>query len=203
MFLLWSMFAFSLVGWTWPKSHRTCKDMSEALKYTCTHLPYKLWEKGPKKHIFRKTATMYVCFLYSEKSPSTEAAPRKEIPSFHRRLSTELEGNGVSAFVIPAERPHQMVGRWGYWFERRFHRFSLTSAGEKSFLWTFLEKMLAMGILFYFRLNITIILIALSWQWWVQESFNQVGRVWFTVPNTDFCLNISWDPHLHERHRDE
>lgn len=56
---------------------------------------------------------MYICFLYSEKSPSTEAAPREEIPAFHEGLTTELKGDGVSAFVIPAERPQLMVRRCG------------------------------------------------------------------------------------------
>lgn len=34
--------------------------------------------KGPRKHIFRTIPTMYICFLYSQKSPSTEAAPREK-----------------------------------------------------------------------------------------------------------------------------
>lgn len=61
-------------------------------------------EKGPRKHIFRKIPIMYICFLYSEKSPYTEAAPREEIPPSHKRLTTELKGEGGFAFVILVER---------------------------------------------------------------------------------------------------
>lgn len=57
--------------------------------------------KGPRSHIVRKIPTVYICFLYSEKSPSTEAAPREEIPSSHAKLTPELRGNGASARVNP------------------------------------------------------------------------------------------------------
>ena len=78
-----------------------------------------------------------ICFLYSEKSPYTEAAPREEIPPSHERLTTELKGEGDFAFVILVERQHRM-GSWHCWFGRWFYQFSLASAGEKGFLLTFL-----------------------------------------------------------------
>lgn len=181
MFLLWSMFAFLLVGWAWPKSHWTCKDMSEALKFGCTHLPYRLWEKALGKHIFRKIPTRIFVFCTLKNHLPLRLPQEKKNTHFPRKTNHWTEGGWGLCICHPCRKTTSDGGETRLRPRRWFQQFSLAGAGEKGFLWTFLKKMLATDILFNFRLNITIIHVTLPWQWWAQEPFNHVGRERFTV----------------------
>lgn len=140
MFLLWSMFAFLLVGWAWPKSHQTCEDMYEVLKFSCPHLNLTIFGKRPKGAHLEKNSHHVYLFPVLWKITFHWGCPKRRNIRFPWKVNHWTEGGWGLCICHPfrkttsdGEEMRPQLGRWS-------HQLSLESAGEKGFLWTCLKK---------------------------------------------------------------